>query len=141
MNAASKPAELLQRPYYSHVVPRAGSPLFLTGQVAWDEKGDIVGVDDVAAQIEQVWRNIRAVLDAAGADVSDIVKLTTYATSRAFIPAIHAERAKHFAPRAFPASTFVQVAGLAEKDLMVEVEAILILPVDHPVFDEAGTPC
>jgi enamine deaminase RidA (YjgF/YER057c/UK114 family) len=137
------PITVKSRPYYAHAVARQGTPVFLTGQVAWDEDGKVLGVGDIEAQIEQVWRNIRSVVDEAGAEIGDIVKLTTYATDRAFIPALHAERAKHFTPGGFPASTFIQVLGLAEPDLLVEVEAVLMLPDDHPVFleSEEGNRC
>jgi enamine deaminase RidA (YjgF/YER057c/UK114 family) len=128
MTGRIDPEALKTRSYYSHAVAKRGVPLFLTGQVAWDASGAIVGIGDIHAQIGQVWANLRDVVVAVGAE------LTTFATSRDFVPALHAERAKHFNPGAFPASTFIEVAGLAEADLLVEVEAILMLPETHPVF-------
>ena len=125
------PEGVAARAYYTHAVVTPGAPVFLTGQVAWDSEGRVVGVGDIEAQIAQVWRNVFAVLDRIPADASHIVKLTTFATSRALIPAIHAEREKHFAPGAFPASTFIEVQGLAEPELLVEVEVTLMLPPEH----------
>lgn len=132
------PADVAPQTYYTHAILRPGRPVFLTGQVAWDVSGAVVGVGDIEAQIALVWANIDAILRDLGATTADIVKLTTYALDRKFIPAIHAERARHFAAGAFPASTFIQVAGLADEDLLVEVEATLILPDDHPAFAAEG---
>lgn len=134
MNPRVDPETVVQRPYYANAVARAGIPLFLTGQVAWDRNGAVVGAGDIEKQAAQVWSNISAVVSAAGATLEDIVKVTTYATNRAHIPALHAERAKHFEPGALPASTFLQVSGLAEPDLLVEIEAILMLSENHPAF-------
>ena len=95
--------------------------------MAWDGEGQIVGVGDIAAQIAQVWGNIDALLDELGAARADIVKLVTYATSRDFLPA-PACRAPEILRRDFyPASTFILVAGLAEPDLLVEIDVTLML--------------
>lgn len=136
MTAATRidPDGVAARSYYTHALARPGHPVFLTGQVAWDAAGEVVGVGDIEAQIAQTWANLVAVLERMGATTADIVKLTTYATDRASIPAIHAERARHFPPGAFPASTFIQVIGLAEPELLVEVDAVVVLPPEHPVF-------
>ncbi|GLY30978.1 RidA family protein [Kineosporia sp. NBRC 101731] len=112
---------------YTHAVVRRGTPVFLTGQVAWDPDGSVVGVGDIEAQIAQVWLNLTRVVEGLGASLTDIVKLTTYATDRSHMAAIGAERAKHFTPGVFPASTFLVVAGLADPDLLVEVEAIVMI--------------
>ncbi|SNQ46085.1 Endoribonuclease L-PSP (fragment) [Frankia canadensis] len=113
---------------YTHAIVRPGVPVFLTGQVAWDTDGRVVGVGDIAAQTAQVWRNIALVLAGIGAGMNDIVKLTTYTTDAAHRDVIGAERARHFAPGRFPASTFLVVAGLADPELLVEIEAIAVLP-------------
>ena len=119
---------VLERPYYSHATVREGTPVFLTGQVAWDAAGAVVGVGDIEAQVAQTWKNLDTVLASIGASAADIVKFTTYALSRDFVPALHAERARHYPSGPLPASTFVVVAGLAEPELLVEIEAIVVLP-------------
>ncbi|MFC0534102.1 RidA family protein [Phytohabitans kaempferiae] len=116
---------------YTHAVVRPGVPVFLTGQVAWDDTGAVVGVGDAAAQVAQVWRNIRAVLAEAGAGLEDIVKLTTYTTDLAYREAIGRERARHFTPGRFPASTFLVVAGLADPDLLVEIDVVAVVPPER----------
>ncbi|MDQ7910387.1 RidA family protein [Phytohabitans sp. ZYX-F-186] len=116
---------------YTHAVLRPGVPVFLTGQVAWDSDGKVVGAGDIAAQAAQVWRNIRAVLAGAGAGLADIVKLTTYTTDLAHREAIGRERARHFPPGRFPASTFLVVAGLADPELLVEIDVVAVVPPER----------
>lgn len=125
------PAGVREVAGYTHAVLRPGVPVFLTGQVAWDDAGAVVGVGDIAAQAAQVWRNITAVLAAVGAGLDDVVKLTTYTTDLAHRDAIGRERARHFAPGRFPASTFLVVAGLADPDLLVEIEAVAVVPPER----------
>lgn len=116
---------------YNHAVIRPGVPVFLTGQVAWDEAGEIVGRGDIAKQASQVWFNIERVLDELGATHDDIVKLTTYTTDLDFREAISKERALHFAPGRFPASTLLVVKGLADPDLLLEIEVIAMIPSER----------
>lgn len=122
------PPALKQQSYYSHAVVKRGTPVFLTGQVAWDADGELVGEGDIEAQMKQLWSNIRALLSELSASPDDIVKLVTYGTSRDWLPAIHAERQKHFEPGKFPASTFVLVSGLVDPRMMVEIDVIVMLP-------------
>ena len=128
MNRLVNPPSLKAQTYYNHALVRPGTPVFLTGQVAFDAQGAIVGVGEIAVQIAQVWRNIDAILTELGAGRDSIVKLVTYATDRAFLPSLHAERARFFGDGPFPASTFLVVAGLADPDLLVEIDVTLVLP-------------
>ena len=106
---------------YSHAV-RVGGLLFCSGQVALDpEAGTLVG-DDVAAQTEQVFRNIRAVLAAAGADLSDVVKTTVFLDSMDDYPAVNAVYAEAFGDHR-PARSAVAVDRLPVGAL-VEIEVI-----------------
>lgn len=127
MTGPFNPAGLKQQTYYNHAILRPGTPVFLTGQVAWDETGAVVGVDDIEAQVAQIWTNIGLALAGLGVGPEAIVKLTTYATSRDFIPALHDARSAFFAGHDFPASTFIQVAGLADPDLLVEIEPVIVI--------------
>ena len=66
---------------YSHVVVVEGKKtIFVSGQLARDPRGDVVGKGDMGAQLRQVGENIKAALDAAGATLADIVKTNTYVT-------------------------------------------------------------
>ena len=107
---------------YSHAV-RAGNTLYISGQVALDKENKLVGQGDIAAQAAQVFANLKAVVEAAGGSVHDVVKLTTYTTSLAYRPAIAQERFKVWQSD-WPASTFIVVASLAAREYLVEIEAI-----------------
>lgn len=122
------PAGLKQQTYYNHGVVRYGQPLFLTGQVAWDADGQVVGKGDIDVQVDKIWDNIGLVLKGLGLGPEAIVKLTTYAVSRDSIPSLHRARRAFFAGHDLPASTFVMVAGLADEDLLAEIEVTVILP-------------
>jgi len=121
------PSSLKKQSYYNHAVVRQGTPVFLTGQVAWNEAGELVGKGDAPVQMAQIWRNIQSVLAELQATPANIVKLVTFSTSREWLPAIHAERAKHFAEGQFPASTFVLVDGLVDPDMLVEIDVTVIV--------------
>ena len=111
---------------YSHVV-RMGDLLFVSGQVARNLKGEVVGKGDVRAQTEQVYANLKAVLEAAGSGLERIAKVTVFTTSLEHRPAINEVRNRVFGPMGhFPASTFVVISGLADPDFLVEIEAVAL---------------
>ncbi|MBD1599692.1 RidA family protein [Pseudomonas typographi] len=124
------PAGLKRQSYYNHAIVRAGQPVFLTGQVAWDVEGQVVGKGDIDAQALKIWENIGLALADLGVGPQAVVKLTTYALSREAIPALHRARAAFFAGHPLPASTFIVVAGLADPELLAEIDVTLILPLN-----------
>ena len=111
---------------YSHVVTVEGKrTIFVSGQLARDRHGNVVGKGDMRAQIRQVGENIKAALAAAGATLSDIVKATTYVTDiEEFFRHVDV-RMEYFG--ALPASTTVEVRRLAHPDLLVEIEVIAVV--------------
>lgn len=110
---------------YSHVA-RVGDTLYVSGQVAVDADGELVGRGDAEAQAEQCWRNIEAIVRHFGGDLDDVVKVTTYITNWGFRPLVSGPRDRRFnAP--YPASTLVVVAALASPDFLVEIEAIAVV--------------
>lgn len=113
---------------YSYAVKSTGTTVWISGQVALDEQGRVVGAGDAEAQVEQVFRNLRTVAAAAGATLDDIVKITVYVTDPSHRPAVGAARTRHFRAGHYPASTYVVVSGLAIPELLVEIEAIAVLP-------------
>lgn len=116
------------RPRYSQGIVAEGKRLlFIAGQTAVDADGNVVGKGDAAAQAEQVLRNMKSVLDEAGAGFGDIVKITTYITDPRFRDDINPARLKHFGDDP-PTSTLVVAAGLANPDFLVEIEAVAVLP-------------
>ena len=94
--------------------------LFISGQIGVHPDGRPGA--DAREQAELVWSNIGLILRSAGMDVADIVKLTTYSTSAAHLPALREVRERVLAGH-LPASTLLIVAGLAKPELLVEVEA------------------
>jgi enamine deaminase RidA (YjgF/YER057c/UK114 family) len=120
---------LLPNPAYSHVVVASGArTIYTAGQVAIDRKGVLVGAGDLAAQTEQVMRNVGLALEAAGATFADVVKITTYVVG--YKPEhrtiIGKARAPFFAKGKPPASTLVGVSALAAPEWLVEIEAIAV---------------
>jgi enamine deaminase RidA (YjgF/YER057c/UK114 family) len=80
-------------------------------------------LDGPEAQIEQAWRNVLSVLDAAGMGPRDLVKVTTFLISRADLPTARAVRDRMLQGAA-PASTLIFVPGLASPDWLVEIEGV-----------------
>jgi reactive intermediate/imine deaminase len=111
--------------HYTDAV-RAGDLLFLSGFVPVDGGGRLVGGDDVVAQVRQVFANLAAVLDAAGATFADVVKVTVYLTDIADRAAINPVRQEVFGP-ARPASTLVEVSALVTPGAKVEIDAVALL--------------
>jgi enamine deaminase RidA (YjgF/YER057c/UK114 family) len=97
----------------------------VSGQVALDEDGSIVGEGSAAIQAEQVFRNLDAALSAAGSSAGGVLKLTMYVVSLDDLPAIRAARDQWLGD-ARPASTLVRVAGLADERLLLEVDALAV---------------
>jgi enamine deaminase RidA (YjgF/YER057c/UK114 family) len=112
---------------YSHAVVKRGTPVFLAGQVGLDPQGNLVGDGDAAAQTEQAFQNVRAVLGACGGAMSDVVKLTVYVTDAKHRAAVVEARKRWFPEGAYPASTYLVVAGLAVPQLLVEIDAVAMI--------------
>ncbi len=105
----------------------AGDLLFVSGIVAVDGQGRLVGGEDVVAQTRQVFENMRAVLTAAGCGFEDVVKVTVFLTDVDDRPLINPVRQEVFGASR-PASTLVEVSRLAVEGAKVEVEAVALVP-------------
>ena len=110
---------------YSHVT-RVGNTLYIAGQLGLDEHGTLVGPGDAAAQAEQCYRNIQAIVQHFGGSMDDIVKITQYITDLTYRPLVAGPRDRYLGTPG-PASTLVVVKGLAAPDYLVEIEALAIL--------------
>jgi len=108
---------------YSQVVTGRGRLVVVSGQVAQNERGELVGPGDPAAQARQVFENLRRCLAQAGADFGDVVKLAFFVLDVADLPAVRAARDAVIDTARPPASTAVQVAALFAPGYLVEVEA------------------
>lgn len=102
-----------------------GDTIYVSGQVAYNAAGQLVGEGDMQVQVRQVFQNIKEILAAAGADMRDIIKINTYITDQSKFMDMLAVRKEIFGNNP-PASTAVVVAGLAFPGLLIEVEAIAI---------------
>lgn len=120
----SKPSGI----FSSGVKVPAGHLVFVSGQVARNARGETVGKGDIKAQTRQVLENIKAVLEAGGATLDDVVKVTVFVTNVAdHFSQIHEVRAEYF-KKDYPASTLVEVKALAHKDWLIEIEAVAVVP-------------
>jgi reactive intermediate/imine deaminase len=115
---------------YSHAVridTGDGVLLFVSGQVAFDADGTLVGEGDMARQAEQVFENLKAVLEANGSTFEQVVKLSTFMTDISQLQAMRDVRVRYL-PDPPPASTTVEVSGLFRPEALIEIEAVAAIP-------------
>lgn len=116
---------------YSQVGEVTGGKLvYISGQVAMDPSGNMVGKDDFRAQSEQVFKNLDAAVRAAGGDFHDVIKLNYYcaaAVDPSLIPQIREVRDKYINSQNPPTSTFVVVQRLVRPEWLIEVEAVAVV--------------
>ncbi len=110
---------------------KLGNLMFLSGQVALNSEGRVIGKGDLRAQSRQVFKNIKLILEKAGGSLQDVVKMTTFFTCKLSPKRTqeYFEVRREYFKEHRPASTGVQVVSLVNKDLLLEVEAIAIV---HP---------
>ena len=111
---------------YRHLA-RVGDTLYVAGQIARAIDGSVVGVGDIQAQARQVFANLEAVLASQGAGLRDIVKTTVFLTDARLIPGFREARGSVLGED-LPPSTLLIVEGLAMPELLIEIEAIAIVP-------------
>ncbi len=99
----------------------------VSGQVSRDLDGKTAYVGDVEGQVRQVWANLEKAVIAAGGSLRDIVKTTTYVVGAENLGKVRSARLALLPPEGRPTSTTLVVAGLADPDLLVEVEAIAVI--------------
>lgn len=114
---------------YSHVAVVAGRQAHISGQVALDANGQLVGKGDLSAQAEQVYANLVAALAGIGADFSKVFKVVTYVVDLTpeKAAAVRAVRMKHLGDGPYPASTMVGITSLVHPDMLIEIEVIAAL--------------
>ena len=122
-----KPAGMAISPFYNHAVKKAGTPVFIAGQVSADADGNVVGAGDPKAQARQVIQNLKTVVEGCGGTLDDIVKITVFTTSLDYRAAISEVRGEFFTRGEMPASTFVVVSSLADPQWVVEIEAVAMI--------------
>lgn len=102
--------------------------VIMSGQVALDAKGNLVGAGEIGKQTEQVFQNIKSIVEAAGGNMNHVVKLGYFAADISRIQDIRTIRDKFINTKAPPASTLVQVNKLFRDDVLIEIEATAIIP-------------
>lgn len=122
------PATLPPPTGYSHVAKvNKGTLVYIAGQVSSDASGKLVGEGDLGAQAEQVFKNLKLALEAAGAGMNDIVKMNTYIVadvSEDEFPKMRAVRGRYINQEKPPASTLVVVSRLARPGWLIEIEVV-----------------
>jgi reactive intermediate/imine deaminase len=127
----SAPGVLTSRRPFSNAV-RAGNAVYVAGQLPVDGDGNTIGAGDVGAQTRQVLTNIRALVEAAGGTLADVVKTTVYLTDISSHGPMN-EVYREFFPSEFPARTTVEVSALAPAmkgeghPYLVEIDAVAIV--------------
>ena len=119
-------------PFKIALAYRSGNHVYLSGQAAIDQQGNLVGVGDFDAQAAQVFANLKRVLEAGGSAMERIIKVNIYLTDMSNFPKIVELREKYFT-KPYPADTIVEVKSLALPELMIEIEAIGL--VDGQIID------
>jgi 2-iminobutanoate/2-iminopropanoate deaminase len=113
---------------YSHVgyFDAPARVLYISGQVARNEKGEVVGVGSVEIQARQVFQNISNILSSMGASLGNLIKLNIYTTRLDQVQAIRRVR-DEFITGEKPCSTLVGVTGLVSSDYLIEIEAVAVM--------------
>jgi enamine deaminase RidA (YjgF/YER057c/UK114 family) len=107
-----------------------GKTVYIAGQVALDRSGNLVGKDDFRAQVQQVFENLKAAVEAAGGDFHCVIKLNYYCAETvdaSQIPLVREIRDKYVDVANPPTSTFVVVKRLVRPEWLIEVEAVAVV--------------
>jgi len=116
----------VHRPFgYSHSI-RIGNTLYISGQIPMDMSNNIVGKRDIAIQTEQVYENLKRVLETAGMGMTNIITMTIYTRDLdAFDQKTRHLRKKYFG-KYYPVVTAVQVDRLYQPESLIEIEAMAV---------------
>jgi len=101
--------------------------IHVSGQIAIDVEGNLVGPGDVRAQTRQVFENLKAILAANGATFADVVKIGTYLTTLDELAGMREVRGEYLTAEP-PASTAVQVVALVVPDALIEIDLVAVVP-------------
>jgi len=112
--------------YTQVVVAQAGKLVYVSGQVPLNASGEVVGKNDLRAQVTQVMDNLKTALAAAGATMKDLIKVNYYIVNLKpdQVPVIREVRSKYFSAEHPPAGTLIGVTALVREEYMIEIEAV-----------------
>jgi 2-iminobutanoate/2-iminopropanoate deaminase len=120
------PAPMRGGAYSSGVEAPSGRTVYVSGQVAFDAEGKVIGEGDIKAQTETVLEHVKTVVEEAGGSMEDIVKVTVFITNMGLYDQIHEVRRRYF-EEPFPASSMVEVSALIDPRLLIEIEAVAVI--------------
>jgi len=116
---------------YSQLAEVTGGKLvYIAGQVATDRAGNLGGKDDFRAQVQQVFENLKAAVEASGGDFRDVIKLNYYCAESVdpgLVSTVREIRDKYVNTANPPVSTFVVVKRLVRPEWMIEVDAVAVV--------------
>ena len=119
------PPELSSPTGYSHVAEvRGGRLVYISGQIALDAQGKLVGKGDLEAQADQVFRNLGAALASVGCTARNVVKITVFMRDVKDLAAYRRARDRFVGEGPRPASTLVEISKLVSEDFLIEIEAV-----------------
>lgn len=115
--------------HFSHatMIEATGRLVFISGMLAKDADGKIVGVGDPTAQTRQVCENLKSAVEAAGGTLDDICRVDVYVRNMEHFDQIHAVRREYFS-EPLPASTMVEITKMTTPDALIEINAIAVIP-------------
>jgi enamine deaminase RidA (YjgF/YER057c/UK114 family) len=130
VNRVINPKSLVVPSGYSHGIESAGGrTIYLAGQVAFDQQGQIVGAGDIVKQFDRALANLQETVRAARAEMTDIVRLLIFVSDknayRDNLKEIGKVYRQYFGKH-FPAMSLVEVSALFEDDAMIEIEGIAV---------------
>jgi enamine deaminase RidA (YjgF/YER057c/UK114 family) len=127
----SNPPTLSKPAGYSHVAEVSGGKMvYIAGQIALDQQGQLVGKDDFVQQVDQVFKNLDAALKSCGATFGDVVKLNIFCVDRvdrALLTQMREIRDRHVNTQTPPVSTLVFVNSLVRPEWLIEIEAVAVV--------------
>lgn len=112
--------------YSQGVKVKKGTLVVISGQVAWDAQGNLVGKGDLRAQARQVFENVKNMLASAGATFKDVVKLGIFLKNLEDFAAFREIRSLYLTPP-FPPTTLLIVKSLAREEWLLEIEAMAVV--------------
>ena len=118
-------------PFHHCVVEPEGKRIHISGQVAWDENRNVVGVGDAKLQTKHALASIEKVLKSVNGSLDDIISVNVFYTDQSDYSAICNARIEAFSLEHGPASTAIRVAGLVDENLLVEISAIAVIPTNR----------
>ena len=100
--------------------------IWISGQLAFDSNGNLMGKGDIRVQTEQVLQNIKGVVEKLGGTMDDIVQVTVFVKDLGGLKDIHDVRLKYF-KEPYPTSTLIEVKGFVHPDALIEINAVAAL--------------